>query len=190
MCRLGSWHANVFSLLPSQSSSGFWPYPLSSGFTISALVCLDFAFHLLSSVISLSWPHLYLAFAHVQTNLFSLRNSVIGYMCSSFQMSTFLTWSCLLSTATCAFQLSAISSPPSFTLSFNFVGMFLSNSSFLPLWPGTLYSVVYIFLGSSVGITQWTQLLGRFTVFTSYSQSVGLKSQMPLHLSSCITALG
>ena len=26
-------------------------------------------------------------------NLFSLRNSAIGYMCASFQMSTFLTWS-------------------------------------------------------------------------------------------------
>ena len=31
--------------LPSQSSSGFLPYPLSPGLTISALVCLDFTFH-------------------------------------------------------------------------------------------------------------------------------------------------
>ena len=29
-------------------------------------------------------------------NLFSLRNSAIGYMCASFQMSTFLTWSSLV----------------------------------------------------------------------------------------------
>ena len=50
-----------------QSSSGFWPYPLSPGLAISALVCLDFAFHLPSSVISFSWHHLYPAFAHVQT---------------------------------------------------------------------------------------------------------------------------
>ena len=42
--RLGSWHVNVFSFLPCQPSSGFWPYPLSPGLTISALVCLDFAF--------------------------------------------------------------------------------------------------------------------------------------------------
>ena len=54
-------------LPPSQSSSGFWPYRLSPGLAISALVCLDFAFHLLSSVISFSWRHLYLASAHVQT---------------------------------------------------------------------------------------------------------------------------
>ena len=58
---------SVFCLLPSQSSSGFLPYLLSRGLDISALVCLDFAFHLLSSVISFLWPHLYLALAHVQT---------------------------------------------------------------------------------------------------------------------------
>ena len=29
-------------------------------------------------------------------NLFSLRNSATGYMCASFQMSTFLTWSSLV----------------------------------------------------------------------------------------------
>ena len=59
LCRLGAWHANVFGLLPPQSSSGFWTYPLSPGLAITALVCLDFAFHLRSSVISFSWPHLY-----------------------------------------------------------------------------------------------------------------------------------
>ena len=67
VCRLGSWHTNVFCLLPSQSSSGFWPYPLSPGLAISALVCLDFAFRLPSSAISFSWHHLYLASAHVRT---------------------------------------------------------------------------------------------------------------------------
>ena len=46
----------------------------------------------LSSVISFLWPHLYPAFAHVQTiSTSSRRNSAIGYMCASFQMSTFLT---------------------------------------------------------------------------------------------------
>ena len=59
----------VFGFLPSQWSSGFWPYRLSPGLAISALVCLDFAFHLLSSVISLSWAHIYLAFAYVQTEV-------------------------------------------------------------------------------------------------------------------------
>ena len=54
--RLESPHANVFCLQPSQSSSGFLLYPLSPGLAISALVCLDFAFHLLPSVISFSWP--------------------------------------------------------------------------------------------------------------------------------------
>ena len=67
LCRLESLHANVFCILPSQSSSDFWPYPLSPGLAISALVCLDFAFHLLSSVICFSRRHLDLAFAHVQT---------------------------------------------------------------------------------------------------------------------------
>ena len=41
---------------------------LSPGFAISALVCLNFAFHLPSSAISFSWPQPYLAFAPVQTN--------------------------------------------------------------------------------------------------------------------------
>ena len=65
-----------------------------------SLVCLDFAFHLLSSVISVSWPHLYPAFLHVcpdHINLFSLRefcNRV--HVCQSFQMSTFLTLSSLV----------------------------------------------------------------------------------------------
>ena len=42
-----STHANTFCLLPSQLSSGVLP----PYFAISALVCLDFAVHLLSSVI-------------------------------------------------------------------------------------------------------------------------------------------
>ena len=46
VCRLGSWHTSVFGPQPSQASSGFWPYRLSPGLAISALVCLDFAFHL------------------------------------------------------------------------------------------------------------------------------------------------
>ena len=57
----------MFSVFYHLLSSGFLPYPLSLGLAISALVCLDFAFHLLSSVISFSWPFIYLAFAHVQT---------------------------------------------------------------------------------------------------------------------------
>ena len=45
---------------------------------------------LVASSLSLlcTWPN------HI--NLFSLRNSAIGYMCASFQMSTFLTWSILV----------------------------------------------------------------------------------------------
>ena len=67
VCWLRTWHVSVFSPLPSLSSSGFWPYCLPPGLAISALVCLDFAFHLPSSAISFSWHHHYLTFAHVQT---------------------------------------------------------------------------------------------------------------------------
>ena len=56
-----------FCLLPSQSSSGFWPYPLSPGLAISALVCLDFSFRLPPFAISFSWRHLYLSFVHGRT---------------------------------------------------------------------------------------------------------------------------
>ena len=66
-CGFESWHDTVFCLLPSQLSSGFLPYPLSTDFAISALVCIDFAFHLLLCVISFTWHCIYLAFAHVQT---------------------------------------------------------------------------------------------------------------------------
>ena len=70
VCRLGSWHANVFGFPPCQSS-GFWPYSILPGLAISALVCLNFDFHLLSSAMSFSWRHLDLASAHVQTILTS-----------------------------------------------------------------------------------------------------------------------
>ena len=84
--------------------------------------------------------------AHRPNHRFSLRNSAIWYMCASFQMSIFLhdlVLSSLLQTATCAFQLCAISSPPLLTAqhsapytlagfiavlyTFNFDGMFLSH---------------------------------------------------------------
>ena len=92
MCRLESWHVNAYYLLPSQLSSGFWPCPLSPGLDISALVCLDFAFHLLSFVISFSWPHLYRAFAHVQTISTSTLCGILPVP-ACLQMSTFLTLS-------------------------------------------------------------------------------------------------
>ena len=82
-------------------------------------------------------------------NLYSLRNSAIGYMCASFQMSTFLTWSSLAFplahrsmriSVVCnflsSFFLTAQHSDPYtmagfiavlYTLSFNLVGMFLSH---------------------------------------------------------------
>ena len=81
-------------------------------------------------------------------NLFSLRNSAFGYMCVSFQMSTFLTWSTLVFplahrnmriSVACnflSFFLTAQHSAPYtmasfiavlYTLSLNFVGMFLSH---------------------------------------------------------------
>ena len=121
-------------LLPSQSSSGFSPYPLSPGLAISALVCLDFTFHLLSSVISFLWPHLYLAFAHVQSSrVFPLAHPNMRI------------------------SLCAMSSSPSFQLSNIHHGWFYSRlvdgvfqlcwyvpvahhpSSFPSLWPGNLY---------------------------------------------------
>ena len=117
--RLGSWHASVFGLLPSQLSFGFRLCPLSPGIANSTLVCLHFAFHLLSSVISFSWPHLYPAFAHVQTiSTSSLGGIPLLGTCVPFSrclhFSHELVSSFLLPTATCAFQLCAISSPPSF----------------------------------------------------------------------------
>ncbi len=118
VCRLWSWHDNVFGLLPSQSSSGFWPYRLSPGLAISALVCLDFAFHLLPSVISFSWPHLYLASAHIRTistsSLWGIPPSgtcVPLSRCLHFSHN--LVASFLLPTAACAFLFCAIS-PPAF----------------------------------------------------------------------------
>ena len=88
-----------------------------------------------------TWPN--------HLNLFSLRNSAIGYMCGSFQMSTFLTWSSLVFplahhsmhiSVVCnflsSFFLTAQHSAPYtmagfiavlYNLSFNFVGMFLSH---------------------------------------------------------------
>ena len=65
---------------------------------ISALVCLDFACHLLSSVISYSWRHLYPAFAHVMSNpsqpllseeLCQLSMYVHLYVCQSMNMYQF-----------------------------------------------------------------------------------------------------
>ena len=82
-------------------------------------------------------------------NLFSLRYSAIGYMCASFQMSTFLKWSSLVFplahrnkriSVVCnflsSFFITAKYSAPYtmadflavlYTLSFNFVGMLLSH---------------------------------------------------------------
>ena len=98
VCRLGSWHASVLGPLPSLSSSGFWPYRLSPGLAISALVFHDSAFRLPSSARSFSRHHLYLAFELVQTisasSIWGIPPS--GSMRASFQMSTFLTWSSLV----------------------------------------------------------------------------------------------
>ena len=103
-------HANVFGLPPSQSSSGFWPYPLSPGLAISALVCLDFAFHLLSSVISFSCHHLYPAPAHVQSistsSLWGILSTVTCVplsRCSHFSHDLGAYF--VLPVTTCAFQL-------------------------------------------------------------------------------------
>ena len=121
-------------------------------------------------------------------NLFSLRNYAIGYMCASFQMSTFRTlfriYSRLSSCLTQHAHFSHVQFPlllsncPTFCSIHH--GRFYSRlvhfvfqlcwygpvahhpSSFLPLWPGNLYSVVYIILGSSVGIEHWAQILERF----------------------------
>ena len=78
--------------------------------------------HLLSSVISFSWPHLYLAFAHVQTistsSLWGILPSgtcVPLSRCLHFSHDLLVVvFAFLLPTATCTFQLCAISSPPSF----------------------------------------------------------------------------
>ena len=102
VCRLESlsWHANVFCLPPSQSSSGFLTNPLSPGFAISAMVCLDF--DLLPSVIAFSWPHLHPSFAHFQTtSTASIREEFCHQICvSTFHTWSRLVWSFLLPTTT------------------------------------------------------------------------------------------
>ena len=60
------WAPNAESEISLESSVCFI-FSHGPGLAIWILVCLDFAFHLLSSVISFSWPPLYLTFAHVQT---------------------------------------------------------------------------------------------------------------------------
>ena len=151
--------------------------------SLPRLMCqIDLTFALPPSAISFSWRHLYLSFVHGRTiSTSSLRNSVIGYMCASFQMSTFLTWSSLVFPL--AHRSMRISVVCNFLSSFFLTaqpGRFYSRlvhfvfqlcwyvpvahhpSSFPPLWPGNLYSVVYIFLCSSVGIKHWAQILERF----------------------------
>ena len=108
----------VFSVF-CQLSSGFWPYRLSPGLAISALVCLDFSFRLPSSAISFSWRHLYLSFVHVRTistsSLWGIPPSGTCVPLSRcLHFSHDLVSSFLLPTAACTFQLCAISSPPSF----------------------------------------------------------------------------
>ena len=39
VCRIGSRHGNVFCLLPSQLSSGFWQYPLSPASISLSIYC-------------------------------------------------------------------------------------------------------------------------------------------------------
>ena len=108
-----------FGPLPSLSTSRFWPYRLSPGLAVSALVCLDSAFHLPPSVIHFSWHHLYLSFEHVQTISASSPRGIPPSgtcvplsRCLHFRHALFSYF--LLPTAACAFQLCAISSYPSF----------------------------------------------------------------------------
>ena len=146
----------------------------------STVICKIF---LVASSLSLLWTcpnHL---------SLFSLRNSAIGYMRASFQMSTFLTWSSLVFplahrsmriSVVCnflsSFFLTAQHSAPYTMAGCNlysrlvhfvfqlcwYVPVAHHTSSFPPFWPGNLYSVVYVFLCSSVGIEHWAQILKRF----------------------------
>ena len=82
--------------------------------------------------------------------------------------------------------------------------------SFPPVWPGNLYSVVYIFLGSSIAIEHWAQILERFHCLYLFCLNVdswsfsghGIYSVFPLltlspwdsnvslHLSSCNSTSG
>ena len=80
-----------------------------------------YAFHLLSSVISFSWPHIYLAFASVQTiptasQCGNLPSGACVLLSGYLQFSHNLVSYFLLPTATCAFQLCATSSLSSFQL--------------------------------------------------------------------------
>ena len=126
-------------------------------------------------------------------NLFSLRNSAIGYMCASFQMSTFLTWSSVVFplahhsmriSVVCNFLSSFFNCPTFCTIHH---GRFYSRlvhfvfqlcwyvpvahhpSSFPPLWPGNLYSVFTAFSAPPLASNIEPRYLNVFTVFTSFS---------------------
>ena len=137
LCHLSSHLVSGHIVFHQVSPSQLW----------SASISLSFYLHLqyLSRVVIFISP-LYMWPNHL--NLFSLRNSAIGYVCASFQMSTFLTWSSLVFplahrsmriSVVCnflSFVLTAQHSAPYtmagfiavlYTLSFNFVGMFLSH---------------------------------------------------------------
>ena len=145
--------SNLNFVSTSRQSFGFWPYPLSPGLAISALVCLDFTYHLPSSTISFSWHHRYLAFVHVQTistsSLWGIPPSGTCVPLSRCIHISHHTWSSLIFplayrsmriSIVCnflsSFFLTAQHPAPYtmagfivllYTLSFNFVGMFLSH---------------------------------------------------------------
>ena len=175
VCQLWSWHANVIWFLAMYSftrSCHLSFYRPRFRFP-STVICNIF---LVASSLS--------RFCKCPTHiiLFALRNSAIGYMCASFQMSTFLTWSSRVfplahpnSFQLCPTSSRPLSNYPTFCTIHH--GWFYSRlvdfffqccwyvpvahhpSRFPPFWPGNIYSVVDIFIGSSVGIEQWAQIL-------------------------------
>ena len=109
-CHLVSGRILFHQVSPSQLSSGFWPYPLSPGLPISVVIWFQSISsftrspHLSFGLPRFRFPSTFICNIFLvasslsrpctcpnHLNLFSLRNSAIGYMCASFQMSTFLT---------------------------------------------------------------------------------------------------
>ena len=146
---------------------------LSPGLAISALVWLDFSFHLLALVIYLSWLHLCPTFAHVQTisTSYGLRNYAIGYTCTSLEMSTFvscsnLVFSCVQFPVLFLFWMPDIllRTPCQSCMRFLATVLVCSCRTSPQLFPSTFttchfYSVMCIFLCTSVGMKQWVDFI-------------------------------
>ena len=157
---------------------------LSPGLAISALVCLDFSFRLPPSAISFSWRHLYLTSAHVHTISTS---SLCGIPPSGtcvplsrcLHFSHDLAESFLLPTATCAFQLCAISSSCLFT---SFLARPLPSNN-EPRYFKHFHCLHFLFLNVDSLVFFWAWHVFPLLTLSPWDSNVSL------HLSSCLVYL-